>query len=253
MAIIALYNIKGGVGKTATAVNLSFLAARDGASTLLCDLDPQGSATYYLRVRPSKKLNKKALLKGGKQIDDNIKGTDHDNLDLLPAKLSFRNLDIALDNLKKSRRRLSGILRPLTREYQHIVLDCPPNITLVSENVFYAADLVLVPVIPTTLAMLSFEKLRKFFKDKKLPQKKLRPFFSMVELRKKMHREIVEQASANERFFQTRIPYLADIERMGIHREPVMCYSGNSRAGKAYLQLWGETRVLLEKSRPSAK
>ncbi len=140
MQIIALYNIKGGVGKTAAAVNLAYLASLNGARTLLCDLDPQGSASFYLRIRPSKKFGRKKLIKGGKHIQQNIKGTDYENLDFLPSALSYRNLDIALDNLKRSQKRLKETLQPLKKEYDFLFLDCPPNITLVSENIFHAAD-----------------------------------------------------------------------------------------------------------------
>ena len=102
MPIIALYHIKGGVGKTATAVNLSYLAAKNGDRILLIDLDPQGSASFYFRVRPSKKLKSKSLIQGGKKVDQNIKGTDYGNLDILPSTLSYRKLDLRLNILKKS-------------------------------------------------------------------------------------------------------------------------------------------------------
>ena len=84
--VIGVYSNKGGVGKTATAVNLSYIAAQTGQKTLICDLDPQSSSTFYFRVKP--KLQKKAvgLVKAGKSIDRSIKGTDYENLDLLPAE-----------------------------------------------------------------------------------------------------------------------------------------------------------------------
>ena len=149
MSIFAVYTIKGGVGKTAASVNLAYLSSRQGR-TLLCDMDPQGSASYYFRIRPGSKFSGKKLLKGGHHIEDNIKATDFDGLDMLPADFSYRNIDIALDDCKKSHHRLAKVLRPLEEEYERIFLDCPPNITLLSENIFHAADHILVPVIPTT-------------------------------------------------------------------------------------------------------
>ena len=190
MSVLAVYNIKGGVGKTATSVNLAYLAATEG-KTLLLDMDPQGSASFYFRIRSPEKFGTKKLLKGGKHVEENIRGTDYTNLDMLPADFSYRNIDIALDDCKKSQKRLSKVLQPLTEEYQHIILDCPPNLTLLSENIFYAADRILVPVIPTTLSLLSLEQLFAFLDELEQGRDKVRIFFSMVEKRKKLHADMM--------------------------------------------------------------
>ena len=240
MAIIAVYNIKGGVGKTATSVNLSYLSAHTGHQTLLCDLDPQGSASYYFRVKPAKKFSASKFLRGGKHIDKNIRGTNYDNLDILPADFTYRNLDLALDEMKKSRSRLKRILKPLKQEYDHVFLDCPPNITLLSENLFYAADILLIPFIPTTLSLLSFSKLLDFFKKAHLDKKKLFVLFSMVEKRKRIHQEMMNHFKGRKRILHSSIPYLAEVEKMGLHRQPVPAFSPNSVAARAYAGLWEE-------------
>jgi len=180
LKVLALYSIKGGVGKTAAAVNLAYLAAEDKAKTILLDLDPQGSASYYFRMKSSKSFRGKNLLKGGKKLDENIKGTDYENLDLIPSNLSFRSLDLVLDNMKRSRKRLREALERFEGEYDLIFLDCPPNITLVSENIFFAADCLLVPVIPTTLSVRTYKQLMQFFGDHDLDQSKIRVYYSMV-------------------------------------------------------------------------
>ena len=106
MKTIALYSIKGGVGKTAAAVNLSYLSSLLSQPTLICDLDPQGASSYYFRITASKKYNSDKFLKGNKKIYHNIKATDFENLDLLPSDFSYRNLDIELSEEKKPQKKL---------------------------------------------------------------------------------------------------------------------------------------------------
>ena len=235
MKTIALYSMKGGVGKTAAAVNLSYIAAEEGARTLLCDLDPQGASSYYFRIRASRNFNSTKFIKGGRNIDKNIKGTDYQNLDLLPSKLSYRNLDIALDSLKNSKSRLRKIFKLIKHEYDYLLLDCPPGISLVSENVFDASHLIVVPMIPTTLSVLTYEKLRKFLKKEDIDRKKLYTFFSMVEKRKSLHQEVIEKIRTEEKnILITQIPYRSEIERMGIDRAPVAATHPNSASSEAY-------------------
>jgi cellulose biosynthesis protein BcsQ len=243
MKTLSVYNIKGGVGKTATVVNLSYLAASEGANTLVCDLDPQGSATFYFRIRSGVKSGAKTLVKGGRKIDKNIKGTDYENLDLFPSDFSFRNLDLKFAQLNKSKQRLSKTMASFTGEYDYIFLDCPPNITLVSENVFNASDYVLVPVIPTTLSLRTFKKIISFFNNHSFKAKQIIPFFSMVEIRKKMHREIIQKMRGKySGILESTIPYASIVEQMGIYRAPVTAYRANSAAGEAYKELWREIK-----------
>ena len=246
MKAIALYAIKGGVGKTAACVNLAHLAAKEGHKTLVIDLDPQGAASFYFRIRPGKKLSSKTVVKGGRKVDKNIKGTDFENLDLLPSTMSFRNLDIFLNNTKTPKKIVRSMLRPFQSEYDYVFLDCPPNITLVSENIFRAADILLVPVIPTTLSKLALDKLVGFFEKRKLPVEKITGFFSMVERRKILHKELLmEISSATTRMLKTIIPYSSDVEKMGIHRAPLASFASSSKAAKAYEALWEEIKMSL--------
>ncbi|MDB9822303.1 AAA family ATPase [Deltaproteobacteria bacterium] len=246
MTILAIYSNKGGVGKTATSVNLSYLAARTGAKTLLCDLDPQSSATYYFRVKPSLKSGANGLIKGGRKVYKNIKGTDYENLDLLPADFSLRNLDITFNRLKRSKKRLKDILTPFKDEYDIIILDCPVTISTLAENIFKAVDHILVPLIPTTLSMRTLRQLLYFCKKKNYDSGKIYTFFSMVDMRKKMHKELMVAASKSyKHVLKSFIPYLAQIEKMGIYREPVAVFSPGSTASKAYENLWDKVQQII--------
>lgn len=241
MNVLAVYSIKGGVGKTSSAVNLAYTAARSGYRTLVWDLDPQGASSYYFRIKPKIKGGSKDIIAGKRELEDLIKGTDFENLHLLPADFSFRNLDLVLDAKKKPTRQLKKLLKPLAEEYDVIFLDCPPSISLLSEAVFEAADILLSPIIPTTLSLRTLEQLESFIEDNGLNKLKVIPFFSMVDRRKKMHRDIMQALSeSHPEILATAIPYASDIERMGLERMPLAGYIKHSQATVAYETLWQE-------------
>jgi len=254
MLIYATYNIKGGVGKTTAAVNLAYLAAGAGLRTVLWDLDPQGAASFMFRVKPKVKGGGRALISGKRPLDDAIKGTDFDNLDLVPADFTYRNMDLLLDDGKhdvkqsdlpggKAARKLSKLLVPLADDYDAVFLDCPPSVSLVSENVLHAADVVVVPLIPTTLSVRTLDQLSDFVGEFKGHRPDIFAFFSMVDRRKKLHREITEKLAAErDNVAQTVIPALSVIESMSVWRSPVGVIAPGSAAARAYRALWVELR-----------
>lgn len=246
MKIVASYNLKGGVGKTTAAVNLAWLSARDGHRTLLWDLDPQAAATYMFRVRPKVKGGGAKLVRGKRPMSQAVKASDFDRLDLLPADFTYRHMDIDLNERPKPDKTLRRLLRPLARDYDLVVLDTPPSLSLVSENVLRASDLVLVPLIPTVLSVRTFDQLSTFVDEMGGRKPKLRGFFSMLDRRRKLHREVLaELPAARKRMSATAIPAASAVEQMAVRRAPLVEFAPRSPAALAFDELWRETRSAL--------
>jgi chromosome partitioning protein len=171
----------------------------------------------------------------------NIRESDFPGLDIIPSNLGYRHFDILLNGMAKSRKQLRKVLEGFKSYYDVILIDCPPNITLLSENVFRASDAILVPVIPTVLSQRTLEQLTSFFRDEDLPRESLRPFFSMVQKRNKMHLEtMADLPESHPGFLKTVIPFSAAVEKMGLHRMPLLAYSRACDAAKAYRALCDE-------------
>ena len=245
MKILATYSIKGGVGKTTTAVNLSFEAASAGARVLLWDLDPQGAATFFFRVKPRVKGGVSRLLGRRGGLAANIKESDVGGLHLVPADFSLRHLDLHLADGSGSTATLAALLEPLADDYDVGVLDCAPGITLGSEAVFLAADALLVPTVPTTLSVRTLDQLTGFLDDDGDAPEVL-PFVSMLDRRKSLHRQLIESlAHVQPPFLTTPIPNASAVERMAVHRAPLGEVAPRSVARKAFADLWAEVAAKL--------
>jgi chromosome partitioning protein len=251
MKIIAVTNIKGGVGKTTTAVNLSYLCAAGGA-TLLWDLDPQGAATYTLRGEPLEGASPKKLLSGKRHLSELIVSTGYPGLDLLPADFTYRNFDVHLSERKRPTERLLKMSRSLRDVYATLFLDCAPGISLLSENVLRAADAIIVPLVPTPLSVRMLAQLRDFIAGEGWVDLILLPFFSMVDRRKSLHHEVM--ASTREQFpaiLATEVPYWSEIERMSLRRAPLPAFAPNSAGAQVYAALWAEVTARMAEASPA--
>lgn len=241
MRVLATYSIKGGVGKTATAVNLGFLAARSGTRTLVWDLDPQGAASFYFRVKPKVKGGSRQMVRGDMDLDSRIKATDFPGLDLLPSDFSYRHLDLELDRTNKPVKRIARLLAPLAAHYELLIIDCAPSISLVSESVFRAADVLLVPTIPTPLSLRTLLQLLQSLEKVKSRSLGVFPFFCLVDRRKALHRRASGLAAdLSVPFLTTQIPYSSIVEQMGAYRAPLHTYAPRSAPALAYESLWKE-------------
>jgi chromosome partitioning protein len=249
MKVFSCYSIKGGVGKTALAVNLAYYLRERGQRTLLVDLDPQGASAFYFRVSPALKFSPDDDDKLGTDwVYQNIRESDFTGLDILPPNLEYRNFDVQLAEMKKPRKQLKKTLHRLDDDYDAIVLDCPPNITLLSENIFRASTAILVPVIPTTLSARTLHQLDDFFRAEKLDSSCLWPFFSMVQHSKRLHRDVMaELRQTFPQFLKAEIPFSVEVENMGLNRKPLLAEASRLPAATAYRALCNE--ILDEPSR----
>lgn len=247
MKVVSVFNIKGGVGKTAASVNLAYFAGLAGCKTLVWDLDPQAACTYYFRVKPKiKKDIGKALTKGN-SLDKSIKATDFDNVDILPSDFSYRNLDIVLGEQKKPKRVIQAALKRAFEGYDLLLVDSPPGIGLLSENIIRASDVMLMPLIPTVLSVRTCGMLMEHLRSERIRGTEVCAFFSMMDRRKKMHRDIADSFSEKGvRALDSWIPYSADVEKMGLHRSPVAEFAPKSSAARSFAGLWEEVNSIMK-------
>jgi cellulose biosynthesis protein BcsQ len=240
MRVVALSSIKGGVGKTTATVNFAHLAAARGERVLLWDLDPQGAATYTLGVGARVAGGARRLAGKSKRLSRSVVNTAHDRLDMVPADFSLRYLDLELSRLEKPQRRIARMLRHVSDRYDYVFLDCPPGITLTVEGAIRASDAVVVPVVPAGLPMRSFEQLASYFQaDKQLRRVELLAFLSMVDRRKRAHREMSERLpqERNEMMAQW-IPASVHVEAMAVDRAPIVASHPRSPSAASYRDLF---------------
>ena len=247
MKTLAVYNLKGGVGKTAASVNLAYLASASGMRTLLWDLDPQGAASWYLQAKEGEGAADKSLWKTGADIEAAIQSTPYDKLHLIPADLHARHVDVWLRK-DEGNSALLEKLKPINRRYDLVILDCPPSLSHLADNVFIASELVLVPTVPTHLSLRALKTVIDYFAGLGYPRNTLKPFWSLADRRRLLHRMLIEQPpKLIKDVCKTVIPYASAIERMGEHRAPVEVFESYGYAAEAYRELWKEVNGLLKK------
>ncbi len=230
------------MGKTTSAVNLSYLSALNGYKTLIWDLDPQGAATFHLGVEPIQSTKLKKIIKDKKLIKTLVEPTPYENLSIIPAGFEYRNMDMVMDDSKKSRKKMGKILQNFTEAYDLFIFDCPPSISNLSDVVFTSADFLVMPMIPAELSKQTFIKVSEYMRDLNEQTAELIPFFNMVDRRKSGHRMLVLKTKKEFPgiFCDSVIPARANVERMGAERKPLHIYDPKSDAAIAFSALWRE-------------
>lgn len=236
--IIALYSIKGGVGKTASAVNLAALSALQGRKTLLWDLDPQGAASWYLQAEHAGGPKTQKLLKG-KSVAQGLRATLHRHLTVLPSDPSHSDMEHLLAEKKDAGFRLSKVLDALIEDFDEIWIDTPPGLSLLGDNVLRAADLVLVPVVPTHLSERTWFQLKQHLTQEHIHPGMLNAFLTLVDRRRIKHRDFIEHHRLDmPELWDIEIPYASIVEQMGETQTPLVYSHARHPAAQAYFRLW---------------
>lgn len=210
---LALVNLKGGVGKTTTAVNLAAAFARSGLRALVVDLDPQGSASLSLGVhREEADPSSAELLAGKAEAAAVIRPTGVEGIDLIPASLRLAGLDLALARKHEPEKLLKKALVPIRRRYDIVLLDCPPGLSVLSLNGLAAANAFIVPLVPHSLdmeALAGFLEVLETHRDRigKMPEN-LGILLTMVDHRTLVTDELVQaiRKRYGQQVLRTEIP-----------------------------------------------
>lgn len=236
MATVAIYNLKGGVGKTTVAVNFAWAAATlGGRRTLLWDLDGQAAASWILAAsdRPAAAgADARAVIERAIPPHALILPTATAGLDLLPADGSLHGLDQLFGGIAH-RRRLQDLIDTLAADYDCIVLDCPPGLGATGAQIMRAASLIVLPMNPAPLSRRALDEVQAHFAASGDTPPPIVPVLTMVDMRRAGHRAAVESGPG-----YPVIPMASVIETMADRHAAVGDFAPRSVAAQAFGTLW---------------
>ena len=244
---IAIANQKGGVGKTTTAINLSACLAEAGQRVLTIDFDPQGNATTGLGLEKEQiEDTVYELLLGDCTLEDCLMRDVQENLDVLPSDSNLAGAEIELLDVENKESVLNGYLETIRDQYDFIIIDCPPSLSLLTINALVAADTVLVPIQCEYYAL---EGLSQVLRTIGLVRKKMNPslelegvVFTMYDARTNLSLQVVENVkqNLNERIYKTIIPRNVRLAEAPSHGMPINLYDSRSTGAESYRLLAAE-------------
>ena len=242
--IIAFANQKGGVGKTTTCINLAAYVAAMGKKVLVVDLDPQGNATSGLGIDKDKDLKTiYDLISGDSRLEEVIKPTLVDNLDIIPSTVDLAGAEIEMVQMPQREKIIKGILEPINDSYDFIMIDCPPSLGLLTTNALTSASSVIIPV---QCEFFALEGIMQLLNSIMLAQKTLNPtldiegvLLTMLDNRTNLGLEVVQDIKSyfKERVYDTIIPRLVRLSEAPSHGKPIIYYDPKSRGAEAYINL----------------
>ena len=242
--VICVTNQKGGVGKTTTAVNLSYYLAKDKKRTLLIDFDPQGNATSGLGIEKNdtKKLGitMTEVILGTAKMEDSIRATKYKNFDLSPATPELANAEVEITNMNRKFVRLRDAVRQVANKYDYIIIDLPPSLSLLTVNGMIASNYLLLPVQTEFYAL---EGVAQLLESMKLVMKQANPNLKLLGVLATMYDKRTSLSSQvfaeikkyfKDLTFKTTIPRNVRLAEAPSHGVPVGAYDKFSKGAKAY-------------------
>lgn len=242
--IIAIANQKGGVGKTTTSINLSAALAELKKRVLVIDFDPQGNLTSGLGIdKNDVESTAYELLLGLVNMEDTILHTEYENLDLIPSNVELSAAEIELLDFEDREYILKNQVHKLKNEYDFIIIDCPPSLSLLTINSLVAADTVLVPVQCEYYAL---EGLTQVIKTIHLVKDRLNGdleieglVFTMFDARNNLSQQVVDNVKENieVKVFDTIIPRNVRLAEAPSYGMPILAYDERSAGTESYRAL----------------
>ena len=245
--VICVTNQKGGVGKTTTAINLSYCLAKNKHKVLLIDFDPQGNATSGLGIDKSDdKIGGKTMREvfiGEMKLSDIIVKTAYKNFDLAPATPVLADAEVQVARMERKFVRLKLAIKGVAEKYDYIIIDSPPSLSLLTVNGMIAANYVLIPVQTEFYAL---EGVAQLIDSIKLVMKQANPNLkllgvvaTMYDKRTSLSVQVLEEVKKyfKQLTFNTTIPRNVRVAEAPSHGVPIEVYDRFSKGAKAYKEL----------------